>query len=535
MGLSYDLISQFVKVATPTTKSSTESTVYGTAVKYNDKMYVRLDGSDLLTPISTTADILPDERVTVMIKDHTATVTGNISSPSARTDDLKDAVNEISRFEILIANKVTTEELDAEIARIDTLVTENATIKEKLTAVEADIETLNADNVTINGKLTAAQGEITSLKSEKLDVTVANAQFATIENLEATDASIHNLEATYGDFADLTATRLTAAEADITDLTANKLDVAVANATYATIENLNASNANIDILKTGIADIETLIFGSASGTSIHTSFANAVIAQLGNAQIKSAMIESLSASKITAGDIYTNNVRVLSEDGRLLISDETIQISDATRVRVQIGKDAAGDYSINIWDANGKLMFSEGGITDSAIKDAIIRNDMVSDTANISAHKLNIDSLFEEINNGERTIKSAKILLDTEKQTLDVAFTALSGDVSSHGSSISVMQNQIASKVWKQDINAATNTMNTKFSALEQDVDSISATVSSHKTQLENLKIGGTNLIRNSTTLIFDDYGFGEAESIAFFTDEIGNIFSSQNGDLYII
>ena len=54
------------------------------------------------------------------------------------------------------------------------------------------------------------------------------------------------------------------------------------------------------------------------------------------------MIENIAADKITSGDIITNNVRVMSEYGSLLISDETIQISDETRVRVQIGKDASG-------------------------------------------------------------------------------------------------------------------------------------------------------------------------------------------------
>ena len=183
---------------------------------------------------------------------------------------------------------------------------------------------------------------------------------------------------------------------------------------------------------------------------------------LGNAQIKSAMIESLSANKVTAGDIITNDVRVMSEDGSLVIADETIQISDGTRVRVQIGKDTSSDYSINIWDADGNLMFSEGGITDSAIKDAIIRNDMVSADANISASKLDIESLFSEINGSSNTIKSSKIYLDDEGQTLDVAFTTLDTKVdglgetvTSQGTQISVIQGQITSKIWQSDIETA--------------------------------------------------------------------------------
>ena len=56
MGLSSDLISQFVKITKDQTTVKKESTVYGTTVKYQDKIYVKLDGSDLLTPVETTAD-----------------------------------------------------------------------------------------------------------------------------------------------------------------------------------------------------------------------------------------------------------------------------------------------------------------------------------------------------------------------------------------------------------------------------------------------------------------------------------------------
>ena len=130
MGLSNELISQFAKVVNNETTSKKETTLRGTTVVVGDTTYVKLDGSDILTPVTTTTDSKNDERVTVMIKDHTATITGNTSSPSARTDDVKEIGNQISEFEIVIADKVSTKQLEAQIGRIDDLVTENVTIKE---------------------------------------------------------------------------------------------------------------------------------------------------------------------------------------------------------------------------------------------------------------------------------------------------------------------------------------------------------------------------------------------------------------------
>lgn len=307
MALSSDLISQFVQI-TQEKKESKETTVYGTIVEYNGGKYVRLDGSDLLTPISTTADALDGERVTVMIKDHTALVTGNVSSPSARTDTVKEMGTKISEFEVIIADKVSTERLEAEIARIDTLVAENVTIKERLDANEASINTLTANNATITGKLTAAEAEIESLKTTKLDATVAEITYATIKSLEATDAKINNLEAAYGTFRDLTTDKLTAVDASIANLEANKLSVTDANLKYATIDFANINMAAVQKLFTDSGIIKDLIVSDGKITG-----------ELVGVTIKGDLIEAntLKADRLVIkgsdGLYYKLNVDALGE------------------------------------------------------------------------------------------------------------------------------------------------------------------------------------------------------------------------------
>ena len=510
MELSVELLSQFTKVTNDNTKDTKkESFVYGTTVKHNGRTYVQIDGSELLTPVTTTANTNAGERVTVMIKNHTATITGNISSPSARLVDIEDNVDAITQLEILIASKVDTDVFIAETGRIDELVADNVVITQQITANNAAVGQIKAENVEIENQLNAQSALIDDLSVTKIDATIAEARYAKIVDLEATNAEIYNLEGTYANFVDLTAKEFEAVYAAIDDLDASTITTEYLDANYASITDLNVERARINNLEADIIDVNTLIFGSATGNVIHSSFANAVIAQLGNAQIKSAMIESLSASKITAGDIVTNNVRVKSEDGKLLISDETIQISDNARVRVRVGKDASGDYSINVWDANGNLMFSEGGITDSAIKEAIIRNDMVSDTANIAAHKLDIDSLFEEINDGTHTIKSSKIFFDDENQTLDVIFTEMSSQldeiqngVTSQGAQLSIIQGQIDSKIWLQDISGdGSDLSTTMYSELRQDLDSVSISVANNTSTLETMNTDIASLVLNIDSL----------------------------------
>ena len=545
MSLSTDLISQFVKVTKDESKTKTETTVYGTIVESDGTKYVQLDGADTPTPISSTASVNVGDRVTVLIKNHTAIITGNISSPSASSEDVEaleeDTANKITEFEIAIGQKADVEQLNAESARIDSLTAETVAIKGMLTASDADIENLVTDMATINEKLTANSADIEDLKTSKLDADMADITYAKITDLDATNATVHNLEATYAEFAETTTEKLEATEANIEKLDTEKLSASEADLKYATIVDLDVEKARIDDLEAEVGEIDTLIFGSATGSTIQASFANAVVAQLSDAQIKSAMIESVSADKINSGEINTNKVGIASEDGNLVISDETIQISDSARVRVQIGKDATGDYSINIWDADGNLMFSEGGITDSAIKDAIIRNDMVSDTANIAAHKLDIDSLFEEINGSTQTIKSTQISMDDEGQTLKVAFESMSSDieeiqngVSSQGTAIEVIQGQISSKIWEQDINTAvsdiattTETLSTQYEEIEQNVEGLSATVANHSSELEK-KADSTEVTEVSekvTSLETDLEGFQTTVSETYASkSEIGTV-----------
>lgn len=264
MSLSSDLISQFVKVTKDEVEVKNETTVYGTIVEYEGDKYVQLDGSDLLTPISSTTEVEPDQRVTVMIKDHTAVVTGNMSSPSASSKSVQEIGNKISEVEILVADKVSTEYFDAQVGRIDTLTSENVAIKERLTASEANIDEIEADNVTINETLTAHNASIDSLNTTKLNVTDATATYATIANLDTTNANIRNLEADYGDFVELTTNNFNTINANVQNLETNKLSATDADLKYANIDFSNIGTTAIEEFFSKSGMIDNLVVGEGT-------------------------------------------------------------------------------------------------------------------------------------------------------------------------------------------------------------------------------------------------------------------------------
>lgn len=181
VSLSNDLITQFAKLTKTDTKTDSESIVNGKIVEYGGRQYVRIDGSELLTPISSTVSHKDGERVVVTIKNHTATVTGNITSPSASSADVDALGRKVSEFDAVIADKVSTEEFEAQVGRIDNLVSDNIEIKETVTANEILVNEIKAQNVIIAGKFETFDADITNLKTTKLDADDAALTYANID------------------------------------------------------------------------------------------------------------------------------------------------------------------------------------------------------------------------------------------------------------------------------------------------------------------------------------------------------------------
>lgn len=300
---------------------------------------------------------------------------------------------------------------------------------------------------------------------------------AVIENADITNANIESLKAHQAYIDQLKANRIETVTADIVNLTASKAAINEAN-----IAKLQADYAQIGVLNADVADIKTLMFGSATGKSLTTEFANAVVSVIGNAQIKDAMIDSIAASKITTLDLNTTKFKVHSENGMSYWQDNTIIIKDTDRIRVQIGKDANSDYNMYVWDKAGNLMFDALGLTEKGVTRKVVRDDVVKDDANINASKLDIETLFNVINNDStHTLKSNKIYLDNEKQTLNVIMQAITSgagkDYTQWGGMMKVASDFITNKLWWTE-NVDNESIKTKFSTVNQKLDSYEITLS---------------------------------------------------------
>lgn len=138
MALSHEVVSQFAKLVDNQPKKDEGVTVKGTYKMIGDIEYVQLDGSDVLTPVESTVEAKTGERVQVLIKDHFATVTGNISSPAARSKDVKDLAD-------------TVDEQGNTIQQMDnTIIQQGNSIIQMNTSINQHETTINQHETKIN-------------------------------------------------------------------------------------------------------------------------------------------------------------------------------------------------------------------------------------------------------------------------------------------------------------------------------------------------------------------------------------------------
>ena len=256
----------------------------------------------------------------------------------------------------------------------------------------------------------------------KLDAETARITYATISNLEATNANIESVNAALGTFRELTTNNLTAVNAEISRLKAEDL-----TAINASINNLDAVYANIATIMNGNAGIGNL-------QNIHLTSQNAVI---DSALIETMLADNAIVRQLIAGKIITDDVEITSADGGISFKGNTQTFKDGDgNVRLQLGQDAQGNFTFVLYDETGSgVMMDSTGIKESAISDGLIKDSMVAANAGIQASKLDIASLFRELNGSSLTINSSQIWFDEENQSLNQVYSQVQSNTQLIGQS----------------------------------------------------------------------------------------------------
>lgn len=189
MSLSSELISQFAKITNDEKPKTSEAvTLYGEVVELEEMICVRFDGAEELTPVTTivekddtgeiinykygAASVKSGDRVSVSLKNHSATITGNLSDPPAGRaefivglDTIVAKIGDDVQLKLDGVEKSITAQVEATNVRIDNMgVTISNNYTELSEAINTSVDEMN-DAINVNkNDISSVSSSLSALK-----------------------------------------------------------------------------------------------------------------------------------------------------------------------------------------------------------------------------------------------------------------------------------------------------------------------------------------------------------------------------------
>lgn len=417
MGLSNDLLSQFAKETANKKKIETETTVYGTVVEFEGNNYVRLDGSDMLTPYSSTVEAKPGERVAILIKNHSAIVTGNISSPGARVA----TVEEIEGKTKIYVDTISGENLDYVNGKF-----------QNLEAKDAEFVKLHAENAkfhsTVTDELAAVNATIKNLNVDNLDAKYANIDFANIG-----EAAFKKIFSDSGMIKDLVVGDHTVTGEFVgVTISGDLIKANTVKADKIVVKGSDGLYYKLNVTEGGIAPSETVteedLQNGLHGSNI---IAHTITAEKVSVNDLVAFDATIGGFNITDSAIYSgvkesvdNTTRgiYLDKDGQMVLGDSNNYL--------KYFRDADGTYKLQI-AAGSIVLGSSGKNVETALGD--LQTDI--DGIQIGGRNLLLDSKFTKVEGDGTNVIAADGELIFYSDTTDNTYSIIL-DCSNHAAAV---------------------------------------------------------------------------------------------------
>ena len=498
MGLSYDLISEFVKITNDKKEKPKEGTVYATIVGSGNTKYVKIDGSDLLTPMDTTTDIEDGERVTVMIKDHKATVTGNITSPSVSSGTVNTVVGNAVGENFTVINS-QIENLVAKDSYLENAYVQNSQVVnskiENLEATDSRIENSVIENFNV------IDGVVQDLRATNADIEVLHADFAEIKTLVNGNLTSDNILA-----FNITADKVTMEDAFIKDAMIDSISAA----------KINAGRINTSAVTIGSEDGGMLITGSTQqftdkngnvriqiGKDSTGDFTFILYGEDGQGQIINQ--NGITATAIGDGLIVNNmiNDNAAISGTKLDISSVITQINSNNSTTINSSKIHLDGQNQSLEVAFNSLKTQVDTIQDVTISGDLtaVIEQVQTNTTKIEANTSSISTLISEDSVIKKQVTDLENNVIESTDTLNSKYTTLNQSLEGFKTSVA---DTYATKSTVNDLstNLSTNysTTSTMNSAIDQKANEITTSVSSTYATKNEVKTLDDNLKGNYST-----------------------------------
>lgn len=475
MGIDRSLLNEFVKI-TNDKKETKQTQLYGTVVTQGNSKYVKIDGSEIITPVRSTTDIKDDERVIVKIDNHMATITGNMTNPSVGNDRVEFTEGKIDRFDHLFAGNITAENIAA-----------NSITADKILAGSITTDKLMAESI-IADKIAADAIESRHIKADAIEAEHIKAGAITADKI---DAGI-----------------ITSDHISSGTITADKIATGTITAGSGIIAEGAIGSAQISSL-----DVAKLESGTIDTSKIYIAGADGHLQLKGNRLQVFDGLGNRAVERVSVGDVNGDGskfgLRVRGTDGETILLDEngvtSEGITDGSITNNKISDDANIDGAkLNINSVVSKI--NEDGT--ETIQGTKIEVDGTTLNTKLSTITNKQTEDGERITQAQSQISANTnaIKLKVDEQTYTTDKKDMTSKLEKNTSEISAMKGQIALKVEQTDIENAKSEMeeviDTKVDSAKAEIkittDAISQNVSNLTQTVSNKADGSTVSSLNS-------------------------------------
>ena len=504
MSLDKKVIKDFVAAVNKKEETKTPTILTGTVHREGGTVSVKIDGSESLTPVSTVINVEDGERVTLTIENHKAMITGNLSSPAART-------KEVEGLKEVVVDKVDTAQLKAIKAEVGEISGNVANFKE-----------------TTTEKLTAQDAKI-----KKIDGDVANFKETTTEKLTAQDAKIKKIDGDVASFKETTTEKIKANEASIEDLKTGKLSAKDADLKYANIDFSNIGKTAMEYFYAQSGLIKDVTIGDATitGELVGVTISGDLIK--GNTIVAEKLV--IKGSDGLYYKLNTDGMSVEKEqtdynslNGQVIraksITATKIDVKDLVAFGATIGgfkigqdsiysgvKESVGNTTRGIYmDNDGQFVFGDASqyvkfyrVSEGKYKLAIAVEDLFIGSKSVAE---SIEDVKKTADNAASVASSASSAASTANSTANAAKLTAEGasKTASDAASTASAANQTAAnaKSTADKAKSEADTANTNITAITKRVAEAETSISKNKDEiaLRAKKTEVTEAINNSKT-----------------------------------
>ncbi|MHC5188524.1 hypothetical protein ACYSNL_01895 [Enterococcus cecorum] len=521
MELSRHILKEFADVSRGVERDDKTQYLRGTIKGSGEAKYVRIDGSESLTPISGVVDVKDGDRVLVTIENHEATILGNLTMPPSaykeqeaidKAEDAQGAANDANEKAETAKTLAQSAGDKADAATLDATNASASANKAKQDAAEALTAAGNASTKADEAKnlaTTAGQNAATAREEAALAQNAATAAQGEVTRIEGVVTGVKGdidtaLKEVANQAADLQATKETLEVTYAKKTEVSDVQAALTTEISKKVGELQTTVSQTYAAKNDVVAMEGRLQSQITQTSGEISSVVGKVEQLESdtteAQKKvDEALEKSAAAQVAAGQAQANataaqtaaDAAKANADNATKKANEAVQnaanaaatAAEADR-KVSAAKTDLDEAKVNLENTMNRV-----GATEQEIADA--QKKVNAAQASVTRAQKEAAEATAAANNAQNAANKAQTDA-TEAQN-----AATNAQKKADNAALAAGNAQAAADKAQKDVASLTKRVTSAETAITQNAEQIKLSANKTEeigTKLDNLKVGGENL-----------------------------------------